>query len=69
MPNELEATIEPFIQKYLATQGHVLWREIIREFPNLEYLPLNSAIAAFRRIAHKLGRQTMHETRKDLIIY
>ena len=69
MPTELDARLEPFIRGWLATHDHVLWRDIVGAFPDLEHLPLNSAIAAFKRIAQRLGKQTMYQTLKDLILY
>lgn len=69
MPHELDARLHPFVTKWLASHDCILWKDIVREFPDLKHLPLNSAIEAFRRIAGELRRQTMYETRKDLIIY
>jgi predicted phosphodiesterase len=68
MPKELDARLEPFIREWLTGHDHILWRKVVEVFPNLEHLPINSAIAAFKRIAQRLGRQTMYET-KDLILY
>jgi len=69
MPNELDARIEPFIRQWLIEHDHILWKHIVEEFPELEHLPLNSAIVAFKRIGQHLGLQSMYETRKDLILY
>jgi 3',5'-cyclic AMP phosphodiesterase CpdA len=69
MPAELDASLEPFIRQWLTTHDHVLWRDIVKAFPDLEHLPLNSAIAAFKRMEQKLGRQSMYQTQKDLMLY
>ena len=69
MPNELDARLEPFIKQWLTTHDHILWRQIVEEFPDLQHLPLNSAIAAFKRIADRLYRKSMYQTLKDLILY
>lgn len=69
MPTELDARLDPFIRHWLTTHDHVLWRDIVRQFPDLEHLPLNSAIAAFKRLEQRLGRQSMYQTLKDLILY
>jgi hypothetical protein len=69
MPQELDAQLEPFIVKWLTQHDHVLWRDVVDEFPRLEHLPLNSAIAAFRRMEQRLGRQSMYQTLKDLMLY
>lgn len=69
MPQELDARLEPFIRRWLSDHDHVLWRQIVETFPDLEHLPLSSAIAAFKRMAQRLGRRTMYETLKDLILY
>ncbi|MEI6757553.1 MAG: metallophosphoesterase [Chlorobium sp.] len=69
MPKELDELLEPFIKQWLMTHDHILWRQVVDEFPNLEHLPLNSAIAAFKRMEQRLCKQSMYETRKDLILY
>lgn len=69
MPHELDARLEPFIKQWLAQHDHILWRQIVEAFPDLEHLPLNSAIAAFKRMEQKIGRQSMYQTLKDLILY
>ncbi len=69
MPGELDARLIPFIEQWLNTHDHILWRDIVEAFPDLDHLPLDSAIAAFNRAANRLGRQTMHQTLKDLILY
>jgi UDP-2,3-diacylglucosamine pyrophosphatase LpxH len=69
MPNVLDALIEPFISRWLTTHDHILWKQIIVEFPDLQHLPLDSAIAAFKRMEIRLGRESMHGTLKDLILY
>lgn len=69
MPKELDARLEPFISQWLTQHDHILWKEIVQEFPDLEYLPLDSAIAAFKRMEHRLGRQSMYQTLKDLMLY
>ena len=69
MPHELDARLEPFITQWLAQHDHILWRQIVEAFPDLEHLPLNSAIAAFKRMEQKLCRQSMYQTLKDLILY
>lgn len=69
MPQELDARLEPFITQWFTDHEHILWKQIIERFPDLQYLPLNSAIAAFKRMEHRLGRQSMHQTCKDLILY
>lgn len=69
MPHELDAKLEPFIAQWLTNHEHILWRDIVEKFPDFRYLPINSAIAAFRRMEQKLGRQCMYQTCKDLILY
>jgi UDP-2,3-diacylglucosamine pyrophosphatase LpxH len=69
MPAELDARLEPYITNWLQTHDHILWKQVIREFPDLEHLPLNSALAAFHRISNRLGRQSMYQTLKDLMLY
>jgi hypothetical protein len=69
MPAELDARLGPFISQWLETHDHVLCRDIICIFPDLEHLPLNSALAAFQRMAQQLGRQSMYQTLKDLMLY
>jgi len=69
MPRELDSRLEPFISQWLTEHDHILWRQVTAEFQDLEYLPLDSAIAAFRRIAERLDRQTMYQTLQDLILY
>jgi UDP-2,3-diacylglucosamine pyrophosphatase LpxH len=69
MPAALDARLEPFIRQWLQARDHVLWRDIVSEFPDLEHLPLNSALAAFQRMAQRLGRQSMYQTLKDLMLY
>lgn len=69
MPAELDARLEPFIRQWLTTHDHILWRDVFRAFPDLEHLPLNSAIAAFKRMEQRLGRQSMYQTLKDLMLY
>jgi 3',5'-cyclic AMP phosphodiesterase CpdA len=69
MPNELDARLEPYITKWLTKHDHILWTQILEQFNDLEHLPLKSAMAAFERIGQKLGRLTMFETLKDLILY
>ncbi|MFA6470689.1 MAG: metallophosphoesterase [Candidatus Latescibacterota bacterium] len=69
MPRELDARLEPFIRQWLKTHDHILWKQIVEEFPDLEHLPLNSALEAFKRMAQRFGRKTMYEILKDLILY
>ena len=69
MPDELDARLEPFIRQWLTQHDHILWRQIVEAFQDLEHLPLNSAIAAFERMRQRLGRQTMYQTLKDLMLY
>lgn len=69
MPDELDARLEPFVKQWLKRYDHILWRQIVEEFPDLKHLPLNSAIEAFKRMASRLGRQSMYQTLKDLILY
>ena len=69
MPRELDARLEPFIIQWLTQHDHILWKNVIEKFPDLEHLPLNSAIAAFERMGRQLGRQSMYGTLKDLILY
>jgi len=69
MPEELDTRLEPFIRQWLTNHDHILWRQIIEAFPDLEHLPLNSAIAAFKRMEQRLGRQSMYQTLKDLLLY
>lgn len=69
MPKELDAAIEPFIKECIKKAKCVTWEEVINSFPELKYLPLDSAILSFHRIADKYKMKTMHETLKDLILY
>jgi len=69
MPAELDLRLEPFIREWLTTHDHILWRDIIEHFADLQHLPLNSAIAAFKRMEQRLGRHSMYQTLKDLILY
>jgi len=69
MSNELDTRLEPFIRKWLTNHDHILWRQVIKTFPDLEHLPIDSAIAAFNRMGKRLGRQSMYDTLKDLILY
>ena len=69
MPQELDARLEPFIAQWLTNHDHILWRQVIEKFPDLEYLPLGSAIAAFKRMEQRLDRQSMYQNCKDLILY
>jgi len=69
MPHELDARLEPFIRHWLTNHEYILWRHIVENFPELEHLPLSSAIAAFDRIASLFNRKSMHKTLNDLILY
>ena len=69
MPHDLDERLEPFINQWLTSHDHILWRQIVENFPDLEHLPLNSAIEAFKRLAQRLGRESMYQTLKDLILY
>ena len=69
MPNELNTTIEPFIISRINHTGYVTWEEVADKYPDLEYLPLDSAILAFKRMSEKYDLITMYETFKDLILY
>ena len=69
MPVELDARLDPFIRQWLTEHDHILWRDIVQQFPDLKHLPLNSAIAAFKRMEQRLGKQSMYQTLKDLILY
>ena len=69
MPEELDARLEPFITQWLTQHDHVLWRHVVDQFPDLEHLPLDSAIAAFNRMEQRLDRQSMYQTLQDLILY
>ncbi len=69
MPAELDARLKPFIEHWLKTHDHVLWKDVILAFSELEYLPLNSALATFDRLAQQLDRQSMYQTLKDLMLY
>lgn len=69
MPRELDSLLKPFVLDWLKTHDHVLWRDVVRQFPELEHLPLDSAMAAFKRLAEELGKETMYQTLKDLILY
>lgn len=69
MPQELDARLEPFIRKWLIDHDYILWRQIVEVFPELEHLPLDSAIAAFTRLEKSLGRKSMYKTLQDLILY
>lgn len=69
MPKELDARLEPFITEWLTHRNYILWSDIVEKFPDLEYLPLDSAIKAFERMAERLDRKVMHQTLKDLMLY
>ncbi len=69
MPSELDARLEPYIIQWLTTHNHILWRDVVQQFPDLEHLPLKSAIEAFKRIGLRLGKRSMYQTLKDLILY
>ncbi len=69
MPRELDSRLEPFVQEWLTNHDHVLWSDVVNRFPDLEHLPLKSAIAAFERLEQLLGRRSMYQTLKDLMIY
>ena len=69
MPDELDARLRPFVEERLNRQGFILWKQVARKFPELEHLPIDSAIAAFDRIGQRLGLQRMYENLKDLILY
>lgn len=69
MPGELDARLAPLINQLLAKKNYVLWSDVVQAFGDLKHLPLDSAIAAFRRASKRLRRETMHETLKDLILY
>lgn len=69
MPHELDRRLDPFIRQWLEHHDHILWRNIVEEFPDLEHLPVNSAIEAFKRISRSLGRTIMHQTQGDLMLY
>lgn len=69
MPTELDARLEPFIRQWLSIHDHILWKNVVQKFPDLQHLPLNSAIAAFKRMEQRLNRQSMYQTLKDLILY
>jgi len=69
MPVALDARIEPFIREWFTKHDCILWRDIIAQFSDLEHLPLDSAIAAFKRMESRFGRQSMYQTRKELILY
>lgn len=69
MPAELDSRLEPFIQEWLRTHDHILWKNVVIQFPELEHLPLNSAISAFKRMEQRLGRHSMYQTLKDLMLY
>jgi hypothetical protein len=69
MPSQLDATIEPYIKEWLKTHEHILWKDVIRHFQELEHLPIDSAIAAFKRIESTLNRHSMYQTQKDLMLY
>lgn len=69
MPQELDAQLEPFIRQWLTENTHILWRNVVDAFPDLEHLPLDSAIACFKRMEQLLGKQSMYGTLKDLILY
>lgn len=69
MPAELDARLDPFVTNWLSTHDHVRWRDVVLTFPDLEHLPLDSAIAAFKRLAQRLGRESMYQTLKDLMLY
>jgi len=69
MPNELDVRLEPFIREWLLANDHILWSNVVGQFPELEHLPLKSAIEAFNRMARLLGRETMYKSLKHLILY
>lgn len=69
MPKELDTRLEPFITQWLTQHDHILWKDVVEKFPDLEHLPLDSAIAAFTRMELRLGRRSMYQTLQDLILY
>jgi hypothetical protein len=68
-PTELDARLEPFIRQWLMTHDHIFWMQIVETFPDLEHLPLNSAIEAFKRMELRLNRHSMYQTLKGLMLY
>ena len=69
MPGDLDAVLNPFITHWFEEHDHILWKDVVDQFPHLEYLPINSAVAAFKRMGQRLGKQVMYQTLKDLIMY
>ncbi len=69
MPTALDGRLDPFIDNQIKKQGYVKWSDVVDAFPDLKHLPLDSAIAAFKRGADRRGRQTMYQTLKDLLLY
>ena len=69
MPNELDARVEPFAIDSLKEHDFVLWKHVVNQVPDLEHLPLDSAIAVFDRLATRLNCVRMYETLKELILF
>lgn len=69
MPNELDAPLESFIKIWFEKHDYILWKDVIKKYPDLKHLPIDSAIEAFKRMADIFNRQTMYQTLKDLILY
>lgn len=69
MPNELDARLKFLATDRLRTHGSLRWTYILDRCPDLEHLPLDSAMAAFDRLAVELDCIRMYETLKDLILF
>jgi len=54
VPDELDALVYPFICEALRKNDNVLWKNVLKEFPNLKHLPVKSAEEAFKRYSEKL---------------
>lgn len=50
-PEDLDSILEPFIREKFTRYDCVLWKHVLREFPELEHLPVQSSEAAFKRLA------------------
>lgn len=68
MPNELYACLKPLAIERFREHDSLRWTHVVSKYPDLEHLPINSAIDAFDRLASELDCTPMYETLKDLIL-
>jgi len=68
MPNELDARLKPLAIHRLRNHDSLRWTYVVHHCRDLQHLPLDSAMAAFDRLAAELDCERMYETLKDLIL-